>query len=236
MTPIHPVRNTLGVAGLTVASIMLGWIAHGYWAVSSSPLTREAFENIYKDATWGANAEKVGSSGPGSTLESTFLYRKYLEKFLKDAEIRSVVDAGCGDWEFSQAIDWTGIDYKGFDIVPAVIEEDKKKYGKPHIQFFVGNIVTDDLPRADLLICKHVLQHLPSADVQQFLKKQLPKYKHVLIMNGVDPITLTSDNPDIPVGAYRHLDMTKPPFNLKAAKVLTFWDGVAMDQVVHYRP
>ena len=35
------------------------------------------------------------------------------QQFLKDNAIRSVVDAGCGDWEFSQAIDWTGIDYKG---------------------------------------------------------------------------------------------------------------------------
>jgi len=44
-----------------------------------------------------------------------------LQQFLKDNKIRSVVDAGCGDWGLSQALDWGGIDYKGYDIVEAVI-------------------------------------------------------------------------------------------------------------------
>jgi SAM-dependent methyltransferase len=193
---------------------------------------QKAFEDVYRNATWGKNAEDAGYSGTGSTMRTTLLYRTFLAQFMKDADIHSVVDAGCGDWEFSQSIDWTGIDYKGFDIVPSVVEQDKKKFTKDNVHFFVGNIVDDDLPPADLLISKHVLQHLPTAAVEKFLT-QLPKYKHVLLMNGVSAATLSSKNTDIAPGEYRPLDLTRPPFNLPGAKLLTYWDGVHMQQVVY---
>lgn len=194
-----------------------------------------AFDEIYKAATWGTNADGVGNSGFGSKLQTTLLYRTFLAQMMKDLKVQSVVDAGCGDWEFSQAIDWTGIDYKGYDIVPAVIKHDKEKYGKPTIQFFNADIIETDLPPADLLISKHVLQHLPSADVQKFLTKQLPKYKYIVLTDGVSRDTLSSTNPDIKPGQYRPLDLTQPPFNVHGAKVLTWWDGVNMHQVLFIR-
>ncbi len=197
---------------------------------------KKAFEEIYDKGTWGKNAAGVGTSGTGSTDHATAVYRTFLQQFLKDHNIHSVVDAGCGDWEFSQTMDWTGIDYKGYDIVPKVIEADTQRFAKPGIQFFNADIVATDLPPADLLISKHVLQHLPTSSVQQFLK-QLPKYRHVLFVNGVDRITLTGDNTDIAPGGYRTLDVTAPPFDLVGLKILTY-EGEArlMHQVVHIMP
>jgi SAM-dependent methyltransferase len=195
--------------------------------------TKAAFEAIYANSTWGTNASGAGTSGSGSTLDATYLYRDYLEHFIKKYNIKSVVDAGCGDWEFSSQLDWTGIDYKGFDIVAKVIEADKAKYGKPNIQFFTGNIVEDDLPPADLLISKHVLQHLPNADVKKFLDKQLKKYKHVLLTNGVHEVLLTGNNADIKPGEYRLLELMRPPFDVQGRKVLTWWANGHMHQVLH---
>lgn len=201
--------------------------------VATADETRTAFEKIYRDADWGKNAGGIGNSGTGSTVEATALYRQYLETFLKTHDIHSVVDAGCGDWEFSQKIDWTGIDYKGYDIVAKLVEQDTARYGKPNIHFFVGNIVEDDLPKADLLISKHVLQHLPNSDVKKFLDKQLKKYKHVLLTNGVDATYLSALNTDIKPGEYRELDITRPPFDVPASKELTYWANAFMHQVVH---
>jgi SAM-dependent methyltransferase len=195
--------------------------------------TRAAFEKIYRDADWGTNAGGVGNSGTGSTLQATELYRRYLESFMKEHGIKSVVDAGCGDWEFSQKIDWSGIDYKGYDIVAKVIDANKKQFAKPNVQFFVGNMIEDDLPAADLLVSKHVLQHLPNADVKKFLDKQLKKYKHVLLTNGVNKMYLSGLNKDIKPGDYRELDITRPPFDVPAAKELTYWANDFMHQVVH---
>lgn len=203
---------------------------------SGSAATQEAFENIYKDARWARNDAGLGTSGTGSTLAATFVYRMFLTKFMKDNDIHSVVDAGCGDWEFSSAIDWTGIDYKGYDITREVIARDTKAYAKPGIQFFHGDIVEMDLPPADLLVSKHVLQHLPSAMVAKFLEKQVPKYKHVLLTNGIDKNNFTGNNGDIKPGEYRTLDVTAPPFNAHGTKVLTWYDGLDMHQVVHIVP
>lgn len=162
--------------------------------------TQAAFEDIYKNATWGKNGADAGNSGTGSTLDATGPYRAFLVQFLKSNDIHSVVDAGCGDWEFSSTVDWTGIDYKGFDIARPVIEADKKRFGKKNIQFFNEDIV---------------------------------EYKHVLLMNGVHHRTFAGENTDIGPGAYRTLDITAPPFNVDGLKVLTYFDGYHMHQLVH---
>jgi SAM-dependent methyltransferase len=193
----------------------------------------KVFTDIYKDKTWGANADGKGNSGTGSTLQATVVYRAFLQQFMKENGIKSVVDAGCGDWEFSSALDWKGIDYRGYDIVAALTKSNTEKYGKANIKFFTGNIISDDLPAADLIVSKDVLQHLPTKDVQAFLSKQLPKYKHALLTNGVDMNTLSGGNGDIAIGDYRPIDLARPPFNVKGTKVLTYWDGKHMHQVVH---
>jgi 2-polyprenyl-3-methyl-5-hydroxy-6-metoxy-1,4-benzoquinol methylase len=200
--------------------------------VADAPSPSAAFSAIYENKTWGKNAEGKGTSGSGSALETTVVYRAFLQQFLKDNGIRSVVDAGCGDWEFSHAIDWTGIDYKGYDIVPAVIEHNKKKYETANVRFFAANIVEADLPPADLVISKHVLQHISNADVAGFLK-QLPKFKHALLTNGVDTRTQSAENTDIVAGEYRPLDLLRPPFSLSGTRVLSYYDGMHTHQVIH---
>ncbi len=192
----------------------------------------QVFNGIYADAAWGTNDAGEPSSGSGSTLASTVLYRAFLQAFLKEHDIHSVVDAGCGDWEFSQAMDWRGIDYRGYDVVPSVIARDRAKFGAANVKFTVADIIEEDLPPADLLIVKHVLQHLTNADVARFIT-QFPKYKHVLLTDGVDAPTLSSANTDIPRGQYRTLDLTRPPFNVRGLKALTWWDGYDMHQVLH---
>ncbi len=87
------------------------------------------------------------------------------------------------------------------------------------------------LPSADLLICKEVLQHLSNTDVLRFLGK-LSDFTYCLITNDVDPITQTSDNPNIAQGGYRWLDLTAPPFNVRAIKVLNYNEGVLLKQVI----
>ena len=200
----------------------------------SAPPGERVFDDIYERAQWGRNRKGLGTSGSGSTLNATLLYRVFLQCLLKANAIRSVVDAGCGDWEFSQTVDWSGIDYKGYDVVERVIVQNTQRFAAANIQFFHGSVVELDLPAADLIICKHVLQHLPTRDVQQVLAK-LKKYKHILLTNGVDHQTLSAPNVDIVVGGYRPLDPTRPPFNLPGVKMLTYWDGTYMQQVVYSR-
>ena len=93
-------------------------------------------------------------------------------------------------------------------------------------------MVEEQLPQADLLIVKHVLQHLSNADILKFLP-QLLKYKHILLINSVDIITLSGENKDIPTGGYRSLDLTLPPFNLHGNKVLLYTDDLNAHLVLY---
>lgn len=193
---------------------------------------RRAFEVIYAERGWGRDPQGKGTSGSGSTLEFTRLYRVFLQDFLAAHAIRSVVDAGCGDWQFSQAIDWSGIDYLGLDIVAPLIEANRKRHGAPNIRFAVADIVRDELPSADLLIVKDVLQHLSDADISRFLA-QLPRYRHVLIVNDVHPDSLTGGPKNIRSGEFRTFDPSQPPHSLRGTKVLAWRHGAHTKLVFH---
>lgn len=188
------------------------------------------FTRIYERATWGKNEKGVGFSGGGSLLKNAEPYIDFLEDFIKINGIRTVVDAGCGDWEFSKYVDWSEVQYIGYDIVASVIENNRKSYIAPNIQFVHANFLEVELPSADLLVCKHVLQHLSVKDIRKMVK-QLPKFKYCLITNQVEKETLSSDNLDIYSGGSRKLDLSKPPYSLQGENVFHYDDTCGTHQV-----
>ena len=197
---------------------------HAYLRASTVKSREEVFTKIYKDAVWGGNADGEGGSGGGSTLEATAVYRRYLQDFFLDDDIHSVVDIGCGDWSFSRAMNWEGIHYIGYDIVNSVILKNQAKYTAPNIHFVHGDALYIDLPKADLLICKDVLQHLSNEDITTFIKK-LKKFKYCLITNDVTVRRGMGRNRQISTGSERTLDLTRPPFSLEGVKVLQLCIG-----------
>lgn len=179
------------------------------------------FTSIYKTGKWGRNKQGEGRSGWGSILENCISYVALLEKFIEDHNIQTVVDAGCGDWEFSRHVNWHGASYIGYDVVGHVIEKNIKKYANENVIFVHKNFLDEDLPHADLLLCKHVLQHLTNEDIVKFCS-QFRKFKYCLITNEVDPNTLTSDGTGSEVGGMHKVDLSKPPFNVKGTPVLNY--------------
>jgi SAM-dependent methyltransferase len=171
----------------------------------------QTFNGIYSRGDWAKNPDGKGTSGTGSTLDVTREYRAFIEEFIKKHHVKSVVDAGCGDWEFSSATDWHHARYLGVDISTDVIDFVKKKYEKEGVSFMVGD-VTESLPSADLLLCKDVLQHLPNELITKFIKNNLKKgkYKWAIITNDRG-----GSNNDIKAGEYRLIDLSAPPFGVK---------------------
>lgn len=184
----------------------------------------DTFTAIYDTCLWGRNAEGLGTSGAGSILEQTRPYMEFVQNFMKENNIRSVVDAGCGDWSFASQMNWEGIDYLGYDIVKSVIERDQERYSSANINFIHANAVTTELPPADLLLCKDVLQHCTNEEIATFLL-QCPKFRYCLITNDIDGNTISSNNPQIPRGECRPLDLTQPPFNVIGNKVFVYYSG-----------
>jgi SAM-dependent methyltransferase len=198
---------------IPIAAGLAAVLLSGYFAITAvnQQLLTNTFNRIYAEGTWGRDVAGKGTSGTGSTLEITREYRAYLEDFIKTHNIKSVVDAGCGDWTFSSAIDWNGASYLGVDIASDVIATVRAKHEKANIKFQVGDI-TDDLPAADLLISKDVLQHLSNELVHNFIENNLRKgkYKWVILTNDRG-----NRNSDVESGGYRAIDLSAPPFDVK---------------------
>lgn len=184
-------------------------------------LTEKIFSRIYEKKAWGVNDKGEGWSGPGSSLQQTQEYREFLKSFFLEYDIKSVVDFGCGDWTFSKVIDWSGIDYTGYDVVPSVIDKNKANYLSENVRFICGNGLHLDLPKGDLLLCKDVLQHLSNEEIKLFLK-QIPKFKYVLVTNSVYG-PLQRVNQQITTGSLRPVDLSKPPFLLEGKKIYSYF-------------
>ena len=174
--------------------------------------TSTAFNAIYVNKVWGGGS---GASGPGITQP----YMRMLADFMHNNAVTSVVDVGCGDWQFSRVMDWSGIRYQGFDVVDTVIDINKDRFASNNITFATMRSISD-LPNADLVVCKDVLQHLPNRDVTEYLDYFSTHYKYAIVTNDIFPDAYT--NLDIPHGAGRALRLDQEPFDRRIA-VLVRW-------------
>jgi SAM-dependent methyltransferase len=176
---------------------------------------RRGFAHRYRIGGW----DGLGS-GPGSTPDYTAGYRAVLEDFLRANTIRSVIDVGCGDWQFSQLIDWQEADYIGYEVVPTLVEENRQRFARPNVRFLDMPEDYDDIATADLALCKDVLQHLSLAHAEQLLSVLERRAKYVLITNCVH--TDGDLNGEIEDGYWRPLDISLPPFSRRASDLTTF--------------
>lgn len=180
---------------------------------SNNKLT-QVFNTIYETNAWGCG------SGSGSNENLCKGYVQFLQQFFTKYDIHSIVDIGCGDWQFSKNINFAGIDYKGYDVASFVVNRNLAKYKKPNIDFIHYNGDFSVLPKADLAICKDVLMHLPNHLIMEFIDN-LSKYKYALIANDINRM---GENEDIllDVYAWRSLDLRLSPFNLPLEIVYEF--------------
>ena len=174
---------------------------------------REVFGRIYKTDEW------EGGSGQGSRVGATERYRAVLETVVGAVDVRSVVDVGCGDWQFSQLVDWSGVSYLGLDVVPDVIDRNRSRFGGHEVEFELRDVVNQPLPAGDLLICKDVLQHWPNDAIGNFLETTRGRYRYMLLTNDIWSAHCPAEllNTDVPVGGWRTMDLELSPFGVRPA-------------------
>jgi SAM-dependent methyltransferase len=181
----------------------------------------EVFDFVYAANIWGgASGGSIGTSGEGSADAATAPYRDFLAGFMREKGIASVHDVGCGDWQLGRLIDWTGIDYVGVDVSSAVMRN-TRKYAAKNIRFVEGAAREMELPRADLLILKDVLQHWSNDDILRFLPK-LGGFRYSLITNGGNPAKAPDANRNIRAGGYRLIDLSRAPFSVPGSFVFSY--------------
>ena len=181
--------------------------------------TKAAMEQIYEKHLWGGSESKF-YSGEGSHLDQLVQpYIKVVKEFLTSFEQPiTVCDLGCGDFNVGKKLVKYTKNYIGVDIVERLIEYNKEKYKAENLEFQCLDIAADDLPVADCVIIRQVLQHLSNQEVQNILQK-LSAYQYVIVTEHI-PEGEFVPNIDIISGQGIRLkkrsgiNLLKSPFNL----------------------
>jgi SAM-dependent methyltransferase len=136
------------------------WAASVYRFVQGAFLRgktpEEVFSKIHQQNYWRG---KESVSGPGSSLDAASSLIESLPKVWRDLGIRTVLDIPCGDFNWMSHVDLTGIDYTGADIVAHLIT-DNTRYERGNVRFRRIDLVSDPLPKVDLIFCRDCLGHL----------------------------------------------------------------------------
>lgn len=189
--------------------------------------TKAAMAQVYEMNLWGGESNEF-YSGDGSHLpELVEPYVEVVKSFLNSFEqLLTICDLGCGDFNIGKQLVQYSDKYIAVDIVPELIERNKELFEVDHLEFRCLNIATDDLPEADCVILRQVLQHLSNAEVKSVVQK-LHDYKYVILTEHIpegdfDPNTDIISGQGTRLKKKSGLDILAPPFNfmVKERKLL----------------
>lgn len=182
--------------------------------------TKDAMAQIYKQNLWGGEDSEFYSGEGSHHPKMVNPYVIVLTKFLTSFQPFLVVcDLGCGDFNVGKNLVRHTKKYIAIDIVNDLIARNKEIFKHSNLEFHCLDIAADELPFADCVLIRQVLQHLSNSEVHEVVKK-LPKFKYVILTEHV-PEGDFVPNVDIISGQGTRLkkksglDLFAPPFNLK---------------------
>lgn len=147
--------------------------------------TKAAMEQIYEKKLWGTNTTTFYSGEGSHHPEIITPYITALTSFLQSFQDKLVVcDLGCGDFNIGKQLVNHTEKYIAIDIVSALIKYNSEKFKEENLEFHCLDIATDNLPEADCVILRQVLQHLSNAEIQRIITK-LNNYKYVILTEHV---------------------------------------------------
>ena len=179
--------------------------------------TQKIFEDVYKNNIWG------GGSGDGSKLEYNKQFLNFLQKYVKDNNIKTILELGCGDFNLMKHFNFNGLKYFGVDIVESLIAENNKKYRKPNIKFFHEDIRGFKFERNyDLILIKDVLIHLDNSSALQVLYN-VRHHRRILSVHDYGEV----NNKEIYMGHFRCIDLNNWPFYADAECLFEYTSRLA---------
>lgn len=183
----------------------------------------QVFARIYERGVWG-RLEDPGRpfySGTGSNRDNeTAAYVRAVGDFLCSFPVKpSVVDLGCGDFAVgSQIREFCG-HYVACDVVPSLIDFNKRRFENLDVDFRSLDLVKDELPAGHIALVRQVLQHLSNDQIGRFVARA-SIYKFLVVTehlpsrasfkHNVDKLT----GPGTRMGDESGIVLTSPPFNL----------------------
>jgi hypothetical protein len=168
---------------------------------------KNKFDEVYEKNLF---CGKDSRSGEGSNLVQTQVIRKEIPRILQDLNIKTMIDAPCGDWHWMKEIKLPVENYIGIDIVSALIKKNQTHYGSKQVKFLSLDLTLSPLPSADLIFSRDCLVHLSFQDAIKAInnfKKTGAKYLLTTTF------TQREENEDLGHGFWRPLNKQRAPFN-----------------------
>ena len=164
------------------------------------------FRDIYARHHWAGSAS---ASGAGAAPEQIQQLRAGLPALLRQLGIGTLLDLPCGDYSWMRTLDLPVQRYIGADLLPELIAPLAAAYADARHRFLVLDLTRDDLPPADLLLCRDCLVHLSYADSRRALAN--------VVRSGIPYLLATTFpetevNEDIVTGDWRMINLERPPF------------------------
>ena len=182
--------------------------------------TKAAMAQVYRENLWGGESNTFYSGDGSHRPELVQPYIDSVTTFLNSFQERiSVCDLGCGDFNVGKELVKHTKSYVAIDIVPELVAYNQEKFKADNLSFQCLDIAVDELPTADCVLLRQVLQHLSNAEVQRVVDK-LPNYKYVILTEHL-PVGDFIPNKDIISGQgirlkrQSGLDLLASPFNLR---------------------
>lgn len=168
------------------------------------------FERIHATNAWSGTESR---SGPGSSLDETRVIRNELGPLLERIGARTILDIPCGDFHWMKEVDLPVGSYVGADLITRIVEENQRSYGSGARRFYKLDILRDELPFADVVLCRDGLDHLSLRDAALALTN--------IKRSGAGYLLATTypecdKNKDIRTGDWRPLNLERPPFGFPA--------------------
>lgn len=182
------------------------------------PVTK-IFNLIFEQNIWG---DKESRSGYASNLKNTQSLRSFLPEFFEKYKIKTVIDAPCGDMYWFSKMNLKKIKYYGYDIVDDLIKQNKENFAHcRNYHFETKNLITNKLPKADLILCRDLIIHLPISAVYELLENFVKSgSKYLLITQHILKNDKYVLNKDINFGSFSFRSLIEPPFNFPNPKLL----------------
>ena len=184
----------------------------------------QIFQHYFDTQFWGTD---VSTSGPNSDPKFTPQLRLQLQQLLDQLAPSTLLDAGCGDANLIKYLDLKDTHYIGVDCVPGLVAQAQTTFkGMVNRQFAVLDIVTEPLPKAELVLCRDVVHYLPNDLITRFLDNvKHSGAKYLLITHNTQCATSANDVTE--VGKFRPVNLCYPPFHLPEPKQVIMEDFFA---------
>ncbi len=184
-------------------------------SATATDVHESIFTSIYQANHWGSN---VSRSGPGSESETTAVIRVEVPKLLRQLGASCLLDIPCGDFGWLRQTQLPIQRYIGADIVRELIERLKGELENDAAAEALGyqctflhcNLVTDDLPKVDVVLCRDCLVHFSYNSIFAAIKNLARSGSTYLLTTTFTGRTVNRESRD---GGWRTLNLELPPFH-----------------------